>query len=135
MQIEQFDHDAHTGILKEWLKAHDMDVEENIQELPYLGFIAHSDNDYICAGFLRRTEGHSALLDSLITNPSQPGELRSEAIDLVVKELFKTARELKLKRLIAYSLDKNTLMRSEKHGFKRSPHTVIIADLSSGKED
>jgi hypothetical protein len=50
---------------------------------------------------------------------------------MVVSQVMKTAKDLNLKGLMAYSSDDSTLKRSEKHGFVKIPQTLIIANLTS----
>lgn len=136
MEVQQFDHSQDTDYIKEWLQMRNLEAKDQVEELPYLGFMVSDERlGPICAGFLRRTEGHFALLDSMISNPSISSGIRDKALDLLTETLIKQAKELKLKQLIAYTVDKNTLMRSDRHGFKQLSYTVIALDLSSGKDN
>ncbi len=101
-------------------------------ELPQIGYIALEDfNTPVACAFLRRVEGGQlAHLDGLATNPALSGEMRSEGIDAVVEAIMHTAREEGFKAVFAYSVDRNTLVRSAKHGFEVMPHALIVADLT-----
>lgn len=133
MYSQKFSRVAHLEHIYGWLKARNAFVPEP-SDMPEHGFVAYDEGQPVAAGFLRRVEGNYALVDSLVTNPDAPGVVRNQAIDMVVKHLLFKAKRLGLKHLIAFSVDTNTLMRSERHGFVRIPHAVIIADLTSGHE-
>ena len=100
-----------------------------MEELPSVGLIAIDGDTPIAAGFLRYIEGNFALLDGLITNPTQLGSTRHAAIDAVVSGLISIAVRLGYTRLMANSVDESTLTRSLKHGFKPLDHKVIVLDL------
>lgn len=128
MEVIPFN-ETHLIHLDEWLKGHKLD-SSLIYEIPKIGFIAHESDIFYAAGFIRRLEAcDSALLDGLIANPKTFGKARYRAIDLVVQALSKKAKELKLKQLLAYSVDKATIKRSVRHGFKKLQHTVIALNL------
>lgn len=115
--------------VREWLTLRGLSVL-GADDLPKIGYIAFERGEPIAAGYIRRVEGGTGLIDSLITNPDAPGDMRSSAIDLVVEHLLQTAIKANIHRLLAYSVDSNTLLRAEKRfGFSRLPHTVICADL------
>lgn len=97
--------------------------------MPELGWVASDLEAPIAMAFLRRVEGNYAILDGLVTDPTAPGPLRSKAIDLVVKKVFDIAKELEIKGLMAHTRDINTLYRSQKFGFVRSPDTLICAPV------
>lgn len=98
--------------------------------MPSLGWIAFWGDTKIAALFLRRCEGNVAIFDSLVTDPLQPGVLRDLANDALIAQAVEEAYELNLTRIIAFSLDKNTLERVKKHGFIHQPHTLVSLDLS-----
>lgn len=127
--LKGFDKRTDVRFINEWLKERNL-AEVNGQDLPHIGFIAFGAYGAIAAGFLRQCEGDIAILDSLVTNPGQKGELRHSAIDAIVDKISMVAKEMKLKSLVAYSVDASTLERSKKHGFVPLPLTVISKDLS-----
>lgn len=102
--------------ISSWLKQRDLPVPP-MDETPKIGFIAFINGVETAIGFLRMVEGRYAQLDGLITNPSVPGLHRSKAIDIVVSKLLVTAKDLKLRGIISYSADPNTIERSKRHGF------------------
>lgn len=94
---------------------------------PKVGYVAIWQEQPVVMGFLRLVEGNSAMIDGLCTNPSIPGPIRNEVIDVVVYELIRTAKSLKLTGIICFSEDSNTLTRSERFGFKRNNEKVMIS--------
>lgn len=125
-QVYNFKH------VTKWLAARGSYLPQE-SEMPEFGAVAYDDAIPVAAGFIRRVEGNHGQLDGLVTDPDQPGELRSNAIDLVVEELMAMAKAMRIRSLVAFSADTNTLMRSLKHGFVQQPHTMIVADLTSGE--
>lgn len=127
--VTQFDMFSHYELIIDWLRARKLDTKL-ADELPVNGFIAKTEKkDAVCAGFLRMVEGGYAMLDSLITNPTQPPEVRDEAIDAVVKRLISAAEDWNITRILANTTDAHTLERSKRHGFTALPNTMIVLEL------
>lgn len=131
MQIDNYDEALHGQIIDGWLKARGKN--DVIPTLPAIGFIALDNGDAVAASFLRHVEGDYCLFDGLVTNPAMPPFKRHLGIEAVVKQLIVRAKELKLKKVLAYSLDEGTLKRSLHHGFKLLPHRLIVLDLEHGE--
>lgn len=120
----------HIPALNSWLKAHGHPIPALI-EYPELGYIACDANGPIAAGFLRRVEGGYAQIDGLTSNPGRNGADRHQAIDMVAETLIEKARSLKISAILVLSQDESTIMRSERHGFRKLPHTLLGVDLNS----
>lgn len=130
LYIKRYEGGGEFTILNYWLeKRGHQQVEED--SLPKIGYIVLDDDAPICVGFLRRCEGNFGFLDGLATNPEVPGPIRHVAIDALVTKIIMKATEIGLTNLIAWSLDKGTLERSETHGFVKSPYTLITKDLKA----
>ena len=134
MEVERFCIAMHYQKMLDWLaiRNHYLPSED---EMPTVGFVAKLDESPVAMGFIRRVEGSYGQLDGLVSNPSFPGDLRSQAIDIVVENIINKAKLMNLKSLTATSVDKFTLERSIKHGFVKLPHTVIIADLAQKAQE
>lgn len=128
MNVREFHLSDHLSIIRLWLGQRGLRLEL-ADELPEVGFIAFERDEPIAAAFLRRVEPNHAQLDGLITNTLSQSALRHEAIDLVVTACIEKAKELKIKQILAFSIDEGTLKRSEKHRFVKLPHTVIALTL------
>lgn len=128
MQVRAFHLADHISIIRHWLNQRNLEVRL-ADELPEIGFIAFDRDEPIACAFLRKVEPIFAQLDGLMTNVTAKSEFRHEAIDAVVTACIEKAKELKLKQLIAFSVDEGTLKRSEKHRFLKLPHTVIALNL------
>jgi hypothetical protein len=100
--------------------AQQSDVTYKLQPetLPARGWIAEFEGAPVAAGFLRLVEGGYAQIDTLVTNPDMPGELRHEAINSIVRNLITDAKSLNLKGIVCYSRDADTLGRSKSFGFQ-----------------
>ena len=133
MYSEKYNAEQHGSYIADWLMHRDMNGDL-IGDLPQIGYVVSERGEPIAAGFIRRCEGNYSLLDSLITNPTAPGDMRSSAIDVVVEQLIKISKELGLRSLVAHTKDKNTLVRAKRFGFQVLPHTLISLSLTSGKE-
>lgn len=120
----------HKFLIKGWLRAHGLSTDL-VKMLPLVGFLVEADNELVAAGFLRVCEGHFGIIDSLITDPEAKPEVRHEALDLIVSTLIKVAKTAEIKHLIAHTLDKSIIARSERHGFHALPYSVIGLDLIS----
>lgn len=127
MLVLTFDKSQHVSHVCSWLEARGLSVPSE-DDFPKIGFIIQHEGQFICCNFLRMVEGGYAQLDGMTSNPAIPAKLRDIANDLITCALLKAAKELKVKRIIAYSQDKNTLLRSYRHGFVEQPHTLIAID-------
>lgn len=131
MYSKKYDREEHNNILKSWLKARDhyLPVDE---EMPETGLIAYYDNIPAAAVFLRKVEGGYGQIDGLTSNPDLESSVRSDALDMVINHILIIAKNDGIKQLISFTSDKNTLLRSLRHGFAKFPtHTVVMIDLNS----
>lgn len=125
--IQAFNIKDHFDIMLEWLVERDVYLP-SIDEMPAIGFVVYHDHIMTAMGFIRMVEGGYGQLDGLVTNPKQSPEIRSVSIDLLVSRLIYEAKEMELKSLIAFSKDKNTLLRSTTHGFvsQDDQHVIVL---------
>lgn len=126
---EIFDKDRHTHILNCWLFMRKSYIPSP-DEMPEYGVVAYDDATPVAMAFLRRMEGNYAQLDGLASNPEASSLQRHEAIDRVVKKIVKHAKQLEIRSLTAYSIDKGALTRALTHGFVHLPHAVMSLDLT-----
>lgn len=112
------------------LKSQGMLPWSHIAALPESGIMVYSADTPIAAGFLRKVEDNSAILDSLITNKDIDAVVRDKALDMLVTELLKVAKGLGITNIIAFSSDPHTLMRAKRFGFAELPHQVISLKLT-----
>lgn len=121
-----------TSTIKEWLLLHRMDPSL-AEDLPEIGFVAFEGQTPVAAGFLRKMEGASAQIDSVITYPFAEAKLRHTAINMIVTALIAYAKENGIESLIAFSTDAHTLERAKRFGFRHLPHTVMSLKLKTGE--
>ena len=138
MQIEEFNPEVHSRHILEWLRRRELPAHL-LEDLPKIGYIVYSyktnDASYpITMGFLRRCEGNYGIIDSMITNPECSPEVRNKALNILTKRLVIAAEDLKVRKLLAYTTDKNTLERALSHGFVQLDHAVVALDLSRKSE-
>jgi hypothetical protein len=130
MQVVAFEPKLHLSHISSWLEARKISVP-NSKEFPKLGLVVQYEGKPIAMGFLRMVEGNYAQLDGMTTNPEASPELRNRANDVLTQNLLDTAKRLKIKKIIAFTLDENTLMRSFRHGFVKLSHSLIAIDPSA----
>ena len=99
-------------------------------DLPEHGCVVTENGHIVAAAFIRPCGRNIAIFDGLISDPSQSAESRNEAQDLAISKMLEVAKELKLKGIIAWASEENTIMRAERHGFQQLPHSVMVLDLS-----
>lgn len=128
MYTELYNKKDHEYYCKSWLKARNLD-EKLADELPNLGTVVLERGEPIAMGFLRMCEGKYAIVDSLISNPEAPGDMRYSALDMVVDNLTVYSRDHDIKYLIAWTQDHNTRMRAFAHGFNQLEHTLISKQI------
>lgn len=110
-------------------------LQNEVGELPVIGFCVYLHGVVpVSFVFLRKIEGGSMLMDSMVTNPNQFPWIRDIANNKVVAEAIKFAKKQKVPSILAVSKDANTLLRSRSHGFVLlEEYQVIVASLL-GKE-
>ena len=113
----------HLKMLREMLKQHNLFCDYVAKR----GFVAFCKNIPVAMGFLRLCEGGDfALFDGLVSNPYVPADIRSRAIEAIVDAVINKAKKLKVKKIFGWSRDKNTLIRSSRHGFSILPEQQLI---------
>lgn len=128
MQIRLFEVNKDLGMVNEWLEQRGR-KRVTKHEIPKIGYLVGCDDAYIAASFIRHVEGGYGMFDSLITNPEITPEVRNSALDLICRHTVGRAKELGLSCIFAFSVDNNTLERSERLGFKKLPDTLIALKL------
>lgn len=131
MYIARFDTGVHLPILHDWMARREA-YQPPGEEMPALGYILYDGFTPVATAFLRRVEGGYAQLDGLATNPECHSALRDQALDTLVAYVLAEAKHHNIRAVTATSVDKNTLLRSQRHGFIALPHVCIICDLSKG---
>lgn len=130
MRVEQYEED-HKEVLAEWFQARDLD-SNLLNDVPLTGAVAFCYEKPVAIGFLRYVEGQYALIDGLVTDPAALPDVRDKAIDELVRHLVLMAKRSGTRRIMAHSVDKNTILRSQRHGFETLPDTMIALNLISG---
>lgn len=129
VNITRFKADKHMEALKDMHKSHNYSFMSDISEdgLPKIGFIVYSNTEfqYIAAAFLRIVEGGYAQVDTIVSNPMLTADVRHEGINLLANKLIETAKELKLKAIYAFTVDKSIIVRAKKAGFSVIDHMII----------
>lgn len=130
MKSISFEFYEHVKCMYDWSKARSSYFPDEVYEIPEHGLvILDISSKPICMGFIRKIEGGYGLIDSYLSDPSQSPKDRDEALDLLTKDLVNLAKQLGILRLLANTMDSNTLERSLKHGFSRLPHTLMVIRL------
>lgn len=126
MKVIPYIYENHRNALQRMFQAHEM-PKQMVYQLPDVGFIAMEKNMVIAAGFLRQIEGDLlCIFDGLISNPEATSEQRNLALNLVIIALQKKAKFFNFKRILAWTRDKNTLVRAEKLGFEKTEDQLLI---------
>lgn len=107
------------------LKARDL-PQSVMSELPEHGYMYFEGDRPVAAGFLRRCEKGLAMLDNYISSPGEASELRDKAFDLITATLIEDAKRFEITTLLAFSLDRNVIIRAMKHGFVATPHIMTM---------
>lgn len=123
--ISQYSRGEHGEALAQWLNARGMDTES--EDLPAIGFVAYTRHSPCAMAFLRKVEGGYAILDGFVSNPECSPSERNDALDRVTEALTDEADRLGIKMLLAWSKDRNTLLRSYNHGFSPMKDLTLIA--------
>lgn len=84
-----------------------------LEQLPKIGYIVPN----VAAGFLIQTDNTFCIFEPFITNPEIPKDIRSNALDIIIEELLKTAKQLNYKSVFGFSTSVPMINRGLKHGF------------------
>lgn len=128
MQIKRFN--IHTDLthINKWLAHRDVKSVTR-HDIPEMGYIAFERVKPIAAIFLRKCEGNVGIIDSLITDPTADPKLRDITLDILINHIVNVAKSRKIRFLLGYTKDENTLVRSLRLGFEQSPHTTVVMSL------
>lgn len=108
-----------------WLSKRGLE-ERLAYDLPATGFMVFKDGHGVATGFIRRIEGDMGMVDGYLTNPDAHWEDRDKALDLLTKAIIDKAIELKMKSILAFTKDFNTLTRSLRHGYSHLSEQKMI---------
>lgn len=101
----------------------------DLTTLPELGFVVFHNDIPVCCAFLRKVEGGYAQIDTMVSNAKVCPVIRNYCLDIIVDELIRAAKYLKLDGILALTADKSVLKRAEVAGFHVVPETVIALPL------
>jgi len=97
-------------VIEDWFNAHG----NRVAKLPPTGFII----DGVAAVFLTKTDSGVAFAEAYITNPQASSQDRSAAIDVLIVQFIREARDCGFSSLIAITVDQGLCARAvERHGF------------------
>lgn len=99
------------------------------EELPGHTFCALYNGKIIAIAGLRLAEGPMCILDSMASDQSAPAEIRNEALDEISQTIFKKAKELGFKSIMACTREECILKRADKHGLSVSDQKIISKEL------
>lgn len=105
--------------LKKWCYKRGVDLKT---EPAHEGFIVPG----VAIGFLIETNAGAGILDSIITNPYVCSSTRNKALNSIFAYALELAETKKIKYLLGFTIDNNTLRRAETFGFVSVPHTLLI---------
>lgn len=128
MKLKRFNIYEDLAHINAWLTEHKMEAVTR-HSLPEIGYMAWMNSTPIGAVFLRRCEGNTGIVDSLISNPGSEAHLRHVALDALINHIVDQAKHHKIKFLLGYTVDESTLKRSLRLGFEQSPYTVVVKNL------
>lgn len=131
MELVKYDaSETHIQAICALLDTHGLPYLPTLKDLPQNGYIALYRGEPMGAGFLRKVEGNFGQIDGLITNKDAPSDLRHSALELIVPNLINLSKNIGITRLMCFTRDTGTLMRSASYGFVcHSAHSVISLEV------
>jgi hypothetical protein len=97
--------------------------------IPKIGAIVYCDEKPVACGFIREAEGNVGIWDGLITDPSALPGIRNLCLDQLLIYLVRRAKLNGRTRILAWTLDSNTLERAKKIGFKPISAQILIGEF------
>lgn len=119
---------AHLNMLREMLIARDMS-ELHSAGVPEHSWIVVENDQPIAFGGLRKVEGGMAIMDSYLTNPNAPSDLRHKALEWLTYKLIKISRHYLVTKLLAFSQSDEIFNRAKSHGFIEFSNKIGIITL------
>lgn len=129
VNIVPYEADKHFELLKSWILKRDLPLTQ-LECLPAVGFVGYYENTPVGVGFLRNCEGVYGVLDGLLTDCEISGNVRSQVLDLITENILDFGSKMGMRAVIAWSTDKNTLLRATRHGFEVTNQVFITRLLS-----
>lgn len=111
-----------SGEINRW---YDLQEEKPIHygNLPEVGFIEEG----VAAGFLIQTDSGFGIIEGFVTNPEVSSEVRHRALYDITMEIFRTAKELGLREVIALTRDPSIISRAMAHNFEDLGFYCLLA--------
>lgn len=123
MKAEVFDRKKHGKFYNQWFIDRGLDIEP-IEFCPPTGLIVY-DTDPICIGFLCKTDSKIAIITNLISDPFYESDLRSHALDFLIKILIELAKDQDFKMICVSTKLGHVSERFLKHEFKTTDENFI----------
>lgn len=116
MMLHRFNFDAHYETVKVWLDHYKWPgFEPGI--LPQFGLIVSDGDDYICCGFLYKTDSCISLLEWVVGNPNIDYEKRALGINTMVKALLREAKDQGFGAVLSFIQNKRLIEKYKETGF------------------
>lgn len=127
VKVVKFNKQKHTQMLIEMHELHSSPNAEPdcLLYLPKVGYVVLLGNQPVAAGFLRRLEPCFGQFDTFVSNKLFGSQIRHQGLNLVIEMLLMSAKDLKLKGIIALSSDESILNRAQAMGFNVIKQSVI----------
>ncbi len=90
-EIFQYDKNLHYELFKQWWDARSFPAP-NADFLPAMGAMVYEDKAPVCGGFLFQTDGGTAVIGHLVSNPGASGAARDRCLDLLLNQFVAKAR-------------------------------------------
>lgn len=107
-------------MLVEWWKGHNWGIIP-YSMLPKIGFIVEDT----VAGFIYSTDSEICLIEWIISDPKSEKLKRKECVDILLKTLCSTAKEMGFKIGYTYTKNKGLIENLEKNLFEKTDFDVI----------
>ena len=104
--------------LLSWWNHYKWDVPPSLELLPSIGFVVERDGKKICACFLYTSNSILCMIDWFIANPFTTREERKGALDFMINEAAREAKDMGFKVSFNWIENKNLLNRLLKNGYK-----------------
>lgn len=132
VEIIPYEKDKHSSWVEAWLI--DRGMKGSLEEdLPEDSFVVMHNGLPIAAAGLLKSNGSSAFLMGLITNPLSSPFVRSDAIDALTEIIIQKAEWLGFNKLFSWSRNEGVIERSKKHGFQEIQQVMIGKELRGMK--
>lgn len=123
LNIVKFELDKHYLIISNWYFVRNLPIAPTTF-LPPTGLLVYNESVPVCSAFLVKSDANAAIISNIVSNPDTDKFIRSEALDMLLTELYKQGIEDGFKIICCSSASKPVQERLIKLSFTLTDNNI-----------